>query len=389
MKSKLFLPYSRQEIIEEDLKAVERVLKSDLLTQGPIVEEFEKKLGKTVKSKHVIATNSATSALHIACLALGLSKDDYLWTSPITFVASANCARYCGAKVDFVDIDQNSGLMSIYKLKEKLEKASLEGNLPKIVVPVHLTGSSCDMEEIYLLSKKYGFKILEDASHAIGGEYKNQPVGSCRFSDITVFSFHPVKIITSGEGGAATTNNKSLFIKMNELRSHGITKDKSKFKYFGNNLWCYEQQDLGFNYRISEIHSALGLSQLKRLKTIVKERNKQHIYYSKILKDLPIKLLKVPKDVYSSFHLQVIQFNEEIEYNYKEIFINLRNSGIGVQLHYLPVHLQPYYQNIGFKEEMFPNSEKYAKKSLSIPLYPGLNEKDQNYVKEQLANIIS
>ena len=388
MKSKLFLPYSRQEIIEEDFNAVERVLKSDLLTQGPIVEEFEKELGKTVKSKHVIATNSATSALHIACLALGLSKDDYLWTSPITFVASANCARYCGAKVDFVDIDQNTGLMSIHKLEEKLEKASLEGSLPKILVPVHLTGSSCDMEAIYLLSKKYGFRILEDASHAIGGDYKNQPVGSCRFSDITVFSFHPVKIITSGEGGAATTNNKSLFIKMHELRSHGITKDKNKFKYFSDNLWCYEQQDLGFNYRISEIHAALGLSQLKRLKRIVNERNRQHLYYLKILNNLPIKLLEVPQNVYSSFHLQVIQFQKNHIFNYKKIFNSLRNSGIGVQLHYLPVHLQPYYQSLDFKEGMFPESEKYAQKSLSIPLYPGLSEEDQNYVKEKLLSLL-
>ncbi len=388
MKKQLFLPYSRQQINQDDIEAVSEVLKSDFLTQGPIIEIFEKDVAHTVESKYSIATNSATSALHIACIALGLKKGDILWTSPITFVASANCARYCGANVSFVDIDEMTGLISLEKLKEKLELSSKEGRLPKILVPVHLTGSSCDMEEIYKLSKKYDFKILEDASHAIGGTYKNKPVGNCMYSDITVFSFHPVKIITSGEGGVATTNDESLFIKMKELRSHGITKDKNKFKVFKTDPWAYEQQDLGYNYRITDIQAALGKSQLRRLSEIVKERNRQHIFYSEILKGLPINLLKIPKDVYSSFHLQVIQIELSKKLHYREIFMNMRDAGIGVQLHYIPVHLQPYYKQLGFKKGMYPNSELYSNRSISIPLYPGLKKEDQIYVKETLLNVL-
>ena len=389
MKKQLFLPYSRQQINQDDIEAVSEVLKSDFLTQGPIIEIFEKDVAHTVESKYSIATNSATSALHIACIALGLKKGDILWTSPITFVASANCAKYCGANVSFVDIDEMTGLISIEKLKEKLELSSKEGNLPKILVPVHLTGSSCDMEEIYKLSKKYDFKILEDASHAIGGTYKNKPVGNCIYSDITVFSFHPVKIITSGEGGVATTNDESLFIKLKELRSHGITKDEKKFKVFKPDPWAYEQQDLGFNYRITDIQAALGISQLKRLSKIVKERNKQHIFYAEILESLPITLLKVPKDVYSSFHLQVIQIELSKKSYYRKIFMNMREAGIGVQLHYIPVHLQPYYKQLGFKKGMYPNSELYANRSISIPLYPGLKKEQQIYVKETLESILN
>jgi len=387
MKNK-FLPYSRQLITDNDIEEVKKVLKSDFITQGPFIENFEKELAKIVNSKYGVAMNSATSALHIACMALNLRKGDYLWTSPITFVASANCARYCGANVDFVDIDKNTGLMSIEQLKIKLKEAEKLGKLPKVIVPVHLTGCSCEMREIHDLSKKYGFYIIEDASHAIGGKYNNEAVGNCKYSDITVFSFHPVKIITSGEGGIATTNNYSLSIKMRELRSHGITKDKTKFKKLSGESWVYEQQSLGFNYRMNDICAALGLSQLRRLEKIVLERNKQHNYYVKILKDLPINLLKIPDNVYSSFHLQVIQFDKKNIQNYNKIFDELRTSGIGVQLHYIPVHFQPYYQDLGFKKGDFPSAEDYSSKSISIPIFPGLNKEDQDYVKKSLERIL-
>lgn len=383
-----FIPYSRQFISEDDITSVINVLKSEFITQGPLIEAFEKEVAKTVNSRFGVSTNSATSALHIACLALGLSKGDYLWTSPITFVASANCARYCGADVDFVDIDESTGLISIDNLKTKLEIANKKNKLPKILIPVHLTGTSCNMEEINLLSKQYGFHIIEDASHAIGGRYKNEPIGNCKYSDITIFSLHPVKIITSGEGGLATTNNSSLFTKLKDLRSHGITKDQKRFQKLSNDLWIYEQQDLGFNYRMTDISAALGLSQLKRLNCIVEERNKQHLYYKKLFFNTSINLLRLPQNVYSSFHLQVIQLKEPNIKNYRKIFNSLRDMGIGVQLHYIPVHLQPYYQKLGFKEGFFPSAESYSKKSLSIPLFPGLTSEQQDFIKESIIGLI-
>ena len=370
-KNSNYIPYGRQNITKDDIKAVVKVLKSEFLTQGNLLEDFEKGISIKVNSEYAIAVNSATSALHIACLALGLKKGDYLWTSPITFVASANCGIYCGAKIDFVDIDQNSSLISIKDLEKKLQKAKLENKLPKIVIPVHLGGSSCDMKAIYKLSKEYGFSIIEDASHALGGKYENQPVGNCKYSDISIFSFHPVKIITTGEGGVAVTNNKKYAQKMQDLRSHYIIKDRNRFKENIPGEWRYEMQGLGFNYRMNEIQAALGLSQLKRLEKIVYRRNVIHKKYKELLKNLPLKLIEAPDNIYSSFHLAVIKLDDkEIHQN---VFEGMRNNGIGVQLHYSPVHLQPYYRNFGFKKGDFPKAEEYASRAFSLPLYPELN----------------
>ena len=383
-----FLPYGKQNITEEDIYEVTKVLESDFLTQGPKVPIFEKEICKKVNSKYAIASNSATSSLHLACMALGLSKDDVLWTSPITFVASANCALYCGAKVDFVDINQDNALIDINLLKEKLIEADKVGKLPKILVPVHLAGSSCDMKSIYELSKKYGFYVIEDASHAIGGKYLDQPIGSCLFSDITIFSFHPVKIITTGEGGIATTNCKNLAETMAELRSHGITKDQNKFlEKRENENWRYEQQKLGFNYRLTDISASLGLSQLKRLEPMIKERNllfenyKKHLYFS------DLKMLEIPQGVYSALHLAILRF-KDIDLQSK-LYENLRKSCIGSQVHYMPVHLQPYYKShLGFKEGDFPESEYYSKTCLSLPIYPGLQLNDQSRVIDTILGIV-
>ena len=301
------IPYGRQSISKEDIAEVVKILESDYLTQGPVIPEFEQQIVDTVQASYGVAVNSATSALHIACMALGLTKGDYLWTSPITFVASANCARYCGAEVDFVDIDLSTGLISIEKLEIKLKKAEKEGNLPKILIPVHLAGTSCEMKSIKKLSNKYGFFIIEDSSHAIGGYYREVPVGSCKFSDISVFSFHPVKIITTGEGGIATTNNRSLAEKMRLLRSHGIEKKYENFEYEIEGPWSYEQQFLGFNYRMSEISAALGLSQLKKLDGFVKIRSHIHSKYQKSFKKFPITINPIPNQVRSSHHLSFFQ----------------------------------------------------------------------------------
>jgi len=374
-----YIPYGRQTISEQDIQAVIEVLRSPMLTQGPIVPQFEKTIAEDVNAQYGIAVNSATSALHIACLALGLGPGDWLWTSPISFVASANCGLYCGASVDFVDIELSTGLMDINHLEYKLEQAEIDGKLPKIVVPVHLAGTSCDMEAIALLAKKYGFYVLEDASHAIGGSYKHTRVGSCYFSDICVFSFHPVKIITSGEGGMATTNDSLLAEKMYDFRSHGITKDPRRFAIHSDVPWKYEQQSLGFNYRLTDIQAALGLSQHKRLDQIVLERNRLHHAYQALFKslDLPIRLLNVPDQVISSVHLAVMVMLDFDPSNHLALFQYLRESLIGVQLHYSPIHLQPFYRQRGFKVGMFPRSEKYAQSAMSLPLYPGLTEQEQ------------
>jgi len=389
-KTEKYLPYSRQDISIGDIKCVLKVLRSQYITQGPVVDEFENALAKKVSSKFAIAHNSATSALHTACLSLGLGSKDILWTSPITFVASANCGMYCGASIDFVDIDFKTGLISYDSLKEKLKLAEKNGKLPKILVVVHLGGASCDMKKISELSKKYGFAIIEDASHALGGEYLNEPVGNCKYSNITVFSFHPVKIITSGEGGVACTNDKSLAEKMRMFVSHGITKDIKRFLLSTTNSWGYEQQYLGFNYRLSDIHAALGLSQLNRLNKIVIERNKLLKNYIKIFSNTNLKFLTIPDNVLSSVHLAILKISNDNELLHKKIFKNLRLKKIGVQLHYNPVHLQPYYRNLGFKEGDYPNSEKYAKSYLSIPLFPGLKKKDQlrvfNKISDELKN---
>ena len=380
-----YIPYGRQSISEADVKAVVEVLHSPFLTQGPTVPAFEQAVAAKVGARHGVAVNSATSALHIACLALGLGSGDRLWTSPITFVASANCGRYCGAEVDFVDIEPSTGLMSVAALQTKLAKAELEGTLPKVVVPVHLTGSSCDMAEIGAMAERYGFAVLEDASHAIGGRYQGEPVGSCRHSVITVFSFHPVKIITTGEGGLATTNDPVLAQRMAELRSHGIVREVERFERPVAGPWMYEQQQLGFNYRITDIQAALGLSQLQRLDDIVAERNRQLQLYHQLLADLPVLLLNIPDDVISSVHLAVIRLEQATAEQHRHIFEGLRSEGIGVQLHYSPVHLQPYYRALDFVEGQFPEAEAYARSAISLPLFPGLISDDQFKICSTLA----
>ncbi len=383
-----FIPYGRQNISDADIQAVIEILKSPFITQGPTVPIFEKSISNYVNSTYSVAVNSATSALHIACLALDLGPEDSLWTSPITFVASANCALYCGAKVDFVDIDINTGLLDINLLKEKLTKARRDNLLPKVIVPVHYAGSSCNMKEIYALSKEFGFKILEDASHAIGGKLYGEPVGNCKYSDICVFSFHPVKIITTAEGGVASTNNSYLARKMYELRSHGITKDPKFFKNLPSKPWSYEQQSLGFNYRLTDIQAALGISQMQNLDKFVSERNRLWKLYKEKIEGLPISMLNIPQDVISSLHLAVVLINNCDPIKHQLIFSKLREVNIGVQVHYIPVHLQPFYKSIGFKKGYLPNAERFAESVISLPLFPGLNEKEQDYVVSELSKLL-
>lgn len=384
-----FIPYGRQTITEADIAAVVEVLRSPFLTQGPTVPAFEQAVAVKVGARYGVAVNSATSALHIACLALGLGPGDRLWTSPITFVASANCGLYCSADVDFVDIDPSTGLMSVSALAAKLEQAERDGALPKVVVPVHLAGCSCDMAAIGSLADRYGFAVLEDASHAIGGHYHGEPVGNCRHSAITVFSFHPVKIITTGEGGLATTNDPLLAQHMAELRSHGIVRDVERFERPASGPWVYEQQQLGFNYRITDLQAALGLSQLQRLDGIVAERNRQLQRYRELLVGLPVRLLEVPEDVLSSVHLAVIRLPQATSEQHRQVFEGLRAAGIGVQLHYTPVHLQPYYRAMGFADGQCPEAEGYARTAISLPLYPGLPAADQQLVICSLKALVS
>jgi len=380
-----YIPYGLQSISEADIAAVVQVMRSPFLTQGPAVPAFEQAVAAKVGAVYGVATNSATSALHIACLALGLGPGDRLWTSPITFVASANCGRYCGATVDFVDIDPATALMSVMALEQKLQQAERNGTLPKGVIPVHLAGSSCDMAAIGALAERYGFAVLEDASHAIGGRYRGEPVGNCRHSAITVFSFHPVKIITTGEGGMAITNDPLLAQRMAELRSHGIVREPERFEQPPAGPWVYEQQQLGFNYRITDIQAALGMSQLQRLEVIVSERNRQLQRYGELLAQLPIQLLEVPKGALSSVHLAVIRLQEATSEQHSQVFKGLLHAGIGVQLHYNPVHLQPFYRHMGFKEGDFPGAEAYASSAISLPLFPGLSAADQQRVATGLA----
>jgi UDP-4-amino-4,6-dideoxy-N-acetyl-beta-L-altrosamine transaminase len=383
------IPYGRQDINEADIQAVINVLKSDFLTQGPVVPAFEDAVRDFVGAKHAIAMSNATAALHLACLALGVGPGDIVWTSPITFVASANCAVYCGAKVDFVDIDLDSFNMSEHALRYKLKQAHKAGLLPKVLIPVHMGGQSCNMAVFYELSKEYGFAIIEDASHAIGGRYQNQQVGSCQFSNITVFSFHPVKIITTGEGGMATTNDLGLAKKMQLLRTHGITRDENEMVSIPDGPWFYEQIELGFNYRMTDIQAALGLSQMSRLHEFVVKRNSIADRYEKFLKDVPVFLPKISKDTYSAYHLYVIQLNFDlISRSHKDVFNGLRSAGIGVNLHYIPVYLQPYYQDLGFSEGYCPNAEKYYSRAISLPMFSGLTDEEQDWVVTQLIKAI-
>ncbi len=385
---KKFIPYGQHFIDDEDIKNVVDVLKTKNLTQGETTPLFENAVKTFVNSKYALAVNSATSALHLACLALGLKKNDIVWSSPVTFVSSLNCARFCGARVDFVDIEPSTGLMDIDLLEKKLFLASKKNLLPKILIPVHLGGTSCDMKRIKELSKKYDFSIIEDASHAVGGRYEEFQVGSCKYSEITVFSFHPVKIITTGEGGMATTNQKILAERMRDLSTHGIIKDRSRFINKSSTPWAYEQQYLGFNYRITDIQSALGLSQLKKLTGFVEKRNEIFSIYSDLCKNLPLTILKIPENVYSAFHLLIIRLNNKDEDFHRRVFTELRKHDIGVQLHYLPVHLQPYYKNLGFKVGDFPNAEFYAKNAISLPIYPSLTLEEINYVVEVLKKLL-
>jgi UDP-4-amino-4,6-dideoxy-N-acetyl-beta-L-altrosamine transaminase len=336
-----------------------------------------------------VATNSATSALHVACLSLGLGKGDYLWTSPITFVASANCGIYCGAKVDFVDIDPKTYNLSPQALEEKLMQAEKNNKLPKVIIPVHFAGQSCDMEKIHNLSKKYGFRVIEDASHAIGGKYKNQPIGSCKYSDITIFSFHPVKIITTGEGGMALTNSSELAKKMRLLRSHGITRDKELMIKDSEGSWYYQQIDLGYNYRMTDIHAALGMSQMKRIDDFINHRHNINQYYNKKLSDLPIVTPFQSKNSYSALHLYPIKIKYDlVKKKHKQVFDEMRARNIGVNLHYIPVHTQPYYKNMGFKQGDFPHAESYYSSAMSLPIFNTMTISQQNEVISALVGVL-
>ena len=383
------IPYGRQEISQHDIDAVVEVLESDFLTQGPKVPAFEQSLVEFTGAKHALAVNSATSALHIACLALGLGKGDWLWTSPVTFVASANCGLYCGAKVDFVDIDPSTYNLCPKKLEEKLIVAKKNGVLPKVVVPVHLCGQPCDMKAIARLAKEYGFKVIEDASHAIGGKYQGSPIGNGKYSDITVFSFHPVKIVTTAEGGAALTNQDSLAQKMALYRSHGVTRDPSIMQNESDGGWYYEQVTLGFNYRMTELQAALGVSQMQRLEQFVAARHRLADRYNEQLSELPITLPYQLENTYSGLHLYVVRLKlEEINLSHREVFEALREQGIGVNLHYIPVHTQPYYRDMGFAKGDFPNAEQYYREAISLPMFHLMTDDQQDRVIQVLGRIL-
>ncbi len=375
------IPYGRQDITQTDIDAVVGVLQSDFLTQGPMVPRFEQSVAQHVGASHALAVNSATSALHIACLALGLGPGDRLWTTPITFVASANCALYCGAEVDFVDIDPRTYNLCAQALALKLEQAEREGTLPKIVVPVHLCGQPCDMQAIHALSQRYGFKIIEDASHAIGGKYQGEFIGNSRYSDITVFSFHPVKIITTAEGGMALTNDDELASKMALLRSHGITRDPAQMTHEADGPWYYQQIDLGFNYRMTELQAALVVTQMARLDQYVARRHQLARRYDDLLTDLPVTTPWQHADSYSGLHLYVIRLQlDQIQKTHRQVFESLREQGIGVNLHYIPVHMQPHYERMGFEPADFPQAQVYYKEAISIPMFQTMTDEQQDEV---------
>ena len=383
------IPYGRQDINQADIDSVIDVLQSDFLTQGPQVPLFEKTVSDYCGVEYGVAVNSATSALHIACLALGLKKGDYLWTSPNTFVASANCGLYCGAQVDFVDISPLTYNLSPEELEKKLIQAKRDNKLPKIVIPVHFAGQSCDMRKIYSLGQEYGFKIIEDASHAIGGKYLDQPIGGCQYSDITVFSFHPVKIITTAEGGLATTNDERLLERMQLFRSHGVTRDPELMTKKSEGGWYYQQVELGFNYRMTELQAALGVSQMERLDEFVALRHERQKRYDELLKKLPIIVPYQDLNSYSALHLYPIQIQTDIVKNTrKEIFEALRKNDIGVNVHYIPVHTQPYYENIGFKRGDFPNAESYYESAISVPLFHTMTFEQQDQVITALEKVL-
>ena len=379
--------YGHQHITEKDIQAVERVLHSDWLTQGPAIEAFEKKVANYCGAKYAVAVTNATSALHIACKAADLGEGDVLWTSPITFTASANCGRYCGADVDFVDIDDKTYNMSVAELRHKLETAVKK---PKVVIPVHLAGQSCDMEAIKALADEYGFKIIEDASHATGADYKNTKVGSCRYSDMTVFSFHPVKIVTTGEGGIVLTNNKELYEKLKLYRSHGITRDSDLMTQEADGPWYYQQIELGFNYRMTDMQAALGCSQMDSLDEFVARRRYLVKRYNEKLKNLPLRTPYQDEATNPSWHIYIIRVDfTKVKLSKKEIFARMRDSGIVLNLHYIPVHTQPYYQKLGFQKGDFPVSEKYYEEAITLPLYYDLTDEQQDEVIEALKEVLA
>jgi len=382
------IPYGRQSISDEDIQVVVDVLKSDFLTQGPVVPAFEQAVCDYTGAKYAVAVNSGTAALHIACKALGLGEGDWLWTTPITFVASANCGLYCGASIDFVDIDPASWNISVDKLEEKLKLAKQEMRVPKVFVAVHLAGLSCDMEAIRALSKEYGFFVIEDACHAIGGKYQQQPIGCGLYSDITVFSFHPVKTITTGEGGMAVTNDKTISDKMALLRGHGITRDPNQMSCEPHGAWYYQQIELGYNYRMTDIQAALGISQLRRLDAFVGSRYELASRYDELLADLPVQCQLKGKDKYSGLHLYIVRMKNEISSARDAIFDYMRENGIGVQVHYIPVHTQPYYQQICSSNRHYPEAESYYSEAMSLPMYPELKMEQQQFVVSTLKEAI-
>lgn len=379
------IPYGRQSISSSDIQAVSHVLRSDFLTQGPVVPKFEAALSHRCGAKFAVAMNSATSALHVACMALGVQPGDRVWTSPITFVASANCARYCGADIEFVDIDPLTYNMCPSRLEAKLVAARRTGTLPKVVIPVHLAGQSCDMAAIHELAKEYGFSTIEDASHAVGGTYKGDPVGSCQFSDITVFSFHPVKIITTGEGGMALTNDKLLANTMSRLRTHGITRDATEMQSIPEGSWYYEQLDLGYNYRLTDIAAALGISQSNRIDEFVSRRHEIANTYNDMFANTSVRRPWQHPDSYSAFHLYIARVDfSSLNTTQKDVFGELRAKGIMVNLHYIPVYRQPYYQQFGYSGADYPESEKYYAEAISLPIFPDLNDSEQIFVAQTL-----
>ena len=384
------IPYGKQDIKQADIDSVLNALQSDFLTQGPQAPLFEKIVSDYCGTEYGVAVNSATSALHIACLALGLREGDWLWTSPNSFVASANCGLYCDARIDFVDIDQQTYNMSVEELEKKLAQAKQEKKLPKILIPVHFSGQSCDMKKIHSLSKEYGFKVIEDASHAIGGKYLDKPIGSCQYSDITVFSFHPVKIITTAEGGLATTKDKGLLERMRLFRSHGVTRDPGLMTKEAEGGWYYQQVELGFNYRMTELQAALGVSQMQRLDEFITKRHKLQERYDLLLEGLPIIKPYQDKDSYSALHLYPVKIQtNKVKNTKKEIFEALRKNGINVNVHYIPVHTQPYYENIGFKKGCYPNSEAYYDDTISIPLFSQMSVIQQDMVVKNFKKIFN
>jgi UDP-4-amino-4,6-dideoxy-N-acetyl-beta-L-altrosamine transaminase len=384
------IPYGRQDITQADLEAVQEILRSDYLTQGPTVPQFEGQVASLVGAKHAVAMNSATSALHAACLALGLGTGDTLWTSPVTFVASANCGLYCGAEVDFVDIDPRTYNLCPAALESKLLQAESVGRLPKVLVAVHLCGQSCDMQAIHALSQRFGFKIIEDASHAIGGKYQGKWIGDCRYSDITIFSFHPVKIITTAEGGMALTNSDQLARQLNLIRSHGITRDPSQMTSEPDGPWYYQQIGLGFNYRMTDLQAALGLSQLQRLHAYVARRHQLAARYDELLACLPLHTPWRHPDSDSALHLYVVRLEVgKIRKSHRQVFEEMRLRGIGVNLHYIPVHIHPFYEKLGFKRGSFPQSERYYSEAMSLPIFQTLENGQQDQVVAALHAVLA